>query len=126
MIANSELIKWLLEESEVTKYRISKATGIHQTTLSNLENGTSLIENLSFKNAIVLTKYAEMIKEEKKMLKVIYTDTTDNNKMYVVAVITTNHSMTIDQALELAGVNMDDWAHDQGWDGYDYESLTME
>ena len=34
--------------------------------------------------------------------------------------------MTIDQALELAGVNMDDWAHDQGWDGYDYESLTME
>jgi len=126
MKADSELIKWLLEESGVTKYRISKATGIHQTTLTKLETGIALIENLSFKNAIVLTKYAEMIKEEKKMLKVIYTDTTDNNKRYVVAVITTNHSMTIDQALELAGVNMDDWTKQQGWDDYDYESLTME
>ena len=61
MIANSELIKWLLEESGVTKYRISKATGIHQTTLTKLETGIALIENLSFKNAIVLTKYAEKI-----------------------------------------------------------------
>lgn len=126
MRADSELIKWLLEESEITKYRISKATGIHQTTLTKLENGIALIENLSFKNAIVLTKYAEMIKEEKKMLKVIYTDTTNNNKRYIVAVITTNHSMDIDQALELAGVNVDNWARQQGWDGYDYEALSME
>ncbi len=66
MIANSELIKWLLEESEVTKYQISKATGIHQTTLTNLENGTSLIENLSFKNAAALTEYALKIKVDKK------------------------------------------------------------
>ena len=77
MIANSELIKWLLEESEVTKYRISKATGIHQTTLTKLENGIALIKNLSFKNAAALTQFAENIKEEKGMrtLEIRY----DNN-----------------------------------------------
>jgi len=61
MKADSELIKWLLEESEITKYRISKATGIHQTTLTKLENGIALIENLTFKNAAALTEYAEKI-----------------------------------------------------------------
>lgn len=192
MKADSELIRWLLDQvnrEKITKYQISKITGVHQTTLTNLENGTSLIENLSFRAASSLTEYTEKIEEERKMektykewretlqelldegnpgssdcgevqvrkdfseyagldceitfekmleleenyekeqrnmLKIIYTDTTDNNKRYIVAEITTNHSMTIDQALELAGVNMDDWARQQGWDGYDYESLTME
>ena len=68
MKADQNLIAWLLTESGLSKYAISKATGIHQTTLANLEDGTSLIENLSFKNAAALTEYAELkIKEENKM-----------------------------------------------------------
>jgi len=67
MKADSSLILWLLEESGVTKYGISKATGIHITTLTNLTDGTSHIVNLSFKNAAALTEYAEKIKGEKAM-----------------------------------------------------------
>ena len=68
MNADLNLINWLMQESGLSKYSISKATGIHQTTLANLEDGTSLIENLSFKNAAALTEYAELkIKEENKM-----------------------------------------------------------
>ena len=72
MKANSELIRWLLDQvsqENITKYQISKITGVHQTTLTNLENGTSLIENLSFRAASSLTEYAEKIEEEKKMEK---------------------------------------------------------
>jgi hypothetical protein len=69
MKADSTLITWLLEESGSTKYSVSKATGIHQTTLANLEDGTSLIENLSFKNAAALTDYAELKMEEEGKMK---------------------------------------------------------
>lgn len=83
-----------------------------------------LDHEITFEEMLELEENYE--KEQRNMLKIIYTDTTDNNKRYTVAEVVTNHSMTIDQALELAGVNMDEWARQQGWDGYDYESLTME
>jgi hypothetical protein len=64
MKADSELIQWLLEQ-QITRYQISKSTGIHISTLSNLSDGKSLIENLSFKNAAALTDFAISIRNEK-------------------------------------------------------------
>ena len=61
-------IRWILNDSGLSRYQISKATGIHQTTLANLVEGKSLIENLSFKNAAALTSFAEKaLKENLKM-----------------------------------------------------------
>ena len=66
----AELIKiqWILNDSGLSRYQISKETGIHITTLTNLVEGKSLIENLSFKNAAALTSFAERaIKENLRM-----------------------------------------------------------
>jgi len=92
---------------------------IKQLKVYCIEKGTTITD-------LITECINKTIKEEKEMLKVIYTDASNNNKRYTVAEVVTNHSITIDQALELAGVNLDDWAHAQGWDGYDYESLSME
>ena len=43
----------------VTAYRISKATGIGDTTISRWVTGKTPIEKMSLENAIKLTKYAE-------------------------------------------------------------------
>ena len=68
MKADYLLVKWILNDSGLSRYQISKATGIHQTTLANLVEGKSLIENLSFKNAAALTSFAEKaLKENLRM-----------------------------------------------------------
>jgi hypothetical protein len=75
MKADKNLIEWLLNESDLSKYAISKATGIHITTLTNLSDGKSLIENLSFKNAAALTEYAEKIKKGREEMRTWERDT---------------------------------------------------
>ena len=68
MKADYLLVKWILNDSGLSRYQISKETGIHITTLTNLVEGKSLIENLSFKNAAALTSFAEKaIKENLRM-----------------------------------------------------------
>lgn len=62
--ADEQLIHWLLHESNVTRYRISKDTGITQSTLSRLYNGITNIERMRLGHAITLTMYAKQIKEE--------------------------------------------------------------
>lgn len=62
-------IKWILNDSGLSRYQISKATGIHQTTLANLVEEKSLIENLSFKNAAALTEYAEKIMKGREEMR---------------------------------------------------------
>jgi len=64
MYAELLKIKWILNDSGLSRYQIHKATGIHQTTLANLVEGKSLIENLSFKNAAALTSFAEKAMKE--------------------------------------------------------------
>lgn len=66
MRAESSLIEWLLEQP-ITKYHISKATGIHQTTLANIEDGKTSLEKLSFKTAAILTEYAERYMKEENI-----------------------------------------------------------
>lgn len=67
MKADSELIQWLLDQ-HISRYQISKNTGVTEMTLSRLTNEASKIENLPLKTAAALTEYAErIIKEEKAM-----------------------------------------------------------
>lgn len=40
--------------------------------------------------------------------------------------ILTNHSMSIDDALESLEIDMDEYAREQGWDGWEWESLRMD
>ena len=37
-----------------------------------------------------------------------------------------NHALTIDEALDLLDIDMDKYAAEQGWDGWDYEQLSLE
>ena len=50
----------------------------------------------------------------------------NNGDKIPITEVITNHSMSIDDALDLAGIDMDKWAEDQGWDDWDYEALEME
>lgn len=54
-IADLDKIKKLLETT--TAYRISKATGIGETTISRWRTGKTPVEKMSFENAIKLTQY---------------------------------------------------------------------
>ena len=56
-IADLDKIKKLLETT--TAYRISKATGIGETTISRWTTGKTPLEKMSFENAIKLTQYAK-------------------------------------------------------------------
>ena len=50
----------------------------------------------------------------------------DNENRILVAEVITNHSMNVDDVLQLAAINMDDFADKQGWDGWDFEALEMD
>lgn len=71
LLADEKLIRWLLDESGISRYRIWKDTGIPETTLSDLATGKTLIENMFFKKAAKLTEYAKIIKDggDTKMTK---------------------------------------------------------
>lgn len=44
----------------------------------------------------------------------------------VLGRILTNHGLTIDEALNLLDIDMDKYAEEQGWEGWDYEQLSLE
>ena len=48
----------------------------------------------------------------------------DNGNKILVAEVLTNHSMSVDDALEFA--DMDAFAKDNGFDSWDYEALETE
>lgn len=58
------------------------------------------------------------------MAKVLYV----HNEMdkEVLGEVLTNRSLTVEEALDLIGVDMDQHAEDNGWDGYDYNAITIE
>lgn len=49
----------------------------------------------------------------------------DDNTFEIIGDILTNHGMSTDGALDLLDVDMDVWADDQGWDGWDWEALQL-
>ena len=50
----------------------------------------------------------------------------NNGTPILLAEVTTNHSMSIDNILDLVGIDMDKWAEDQGWDNWDFDDLYIE
>lgn len=58
------------------------------------------------------------------MAKLVYVHS--ESDVEVIAEITTNQSISVEDALELSGVNMDNYADEKGWDGYDYNALKVQ
>ena len=55
-------------------------------------------------------------------MRVVYRDETGE---YEIGNITANHSMTTDEALSLLGIDLDEWADEQGWDGVDPNCVEL-
>ena len=49
----------------------------------------------------------------------------DDNVFEIIGGILSNHSMSVDDALELLDVDMDAWAEDKGWEGWEWEALAL-
>ena len=49
----------------------------------------------------------------------------DEDNIEVIDEFGGNMSLTIDQALDLVGVDMDEYAAERAWDGYDWDSLNI-
>lgn len=58
------------------------------------------------------------------MKQVIYTDKLTNESI-VLAEVSSNHSMTVWEALDAAGVDMDEYAAANDWEGWDAEAITL-
>ncbi|WP_064468305.1 HTH domain-containing protein [Lederbergia galactosidilytica] len=59
-----ESIKKLLESKEISNYKISKATGIAQTTLSDYASEKSKIGNMKLDHALKLYEFYLEYKDE--------------------------------------------------------------
>lgn len=62
--ADSELIRWLLHDSGISRYQISKEVGITEATLSRITHGETPMDRVSFGYAHKLTEYARKVKQE--------------------------------------------------------------
>lgn len=62
LTADSEMIQWLLFESGITRYKISKDTGVPDNTLADLATGKTKLERMKFLTAAKLTEYADAIR----------------------------------------------------------------
>ena len=56
-------------------------------------------------------------------MKIIYKD---ENERVVIGEIMTNKSMSVWEALEAANIDMDEFATERGWDGWDPLALELE
>lgn len=65
--ANEYEIRKLLFDSNISRYKISKETGIPQNTLSDIVNGKTDIKKMRLDNAAKLTEYAIKLKGASKM-----------------------------------------------------------
>lgn len=44
----------------------------------------------------------------------------------LLGVIMTNQSLTVDEALNILGIDMDEFAYKHGWDDWNWEELRLE
>lgn len=49
----------------------------------------------------------------------------DDAVFEIIGGILTNHSMSVDDAIDLLDIDMDAWAAERGWDGWDWEALEL-
>lgn len=96
----------------VTAYRISKATGISDTTISRWVTGKTPIEKMSLENAIKLTNYVEELEMENA--KQLLEEIKNNDVAYAIV----NEAGAVYCNLETSNI-MDIYGHD-GEDGHFY------
>lgn len=96
----------------VTAYRISKATGIGDTTISRWVTGKTPIEKMSLENAIKLTNYAEELEMENA--KQLLEEIKNNDVAYAIV----NEAGAVYCNCETSNI-MDIYGHD-GEDGHFY------
>lgn len=63
-VADSRLINWLLYESGISRYAISRDVDISESTLSRIVNGSTSIEHMRFGYAHKLTAYAKELQAD--------------------------------------------------------------
>lgn len=59
-------VQWLMHESGVTMYRVSKETGINPSQLSRIKSGEYELENLTIRNGLNLQTYARNLRKEEQ------------------------------------------------------------
>lgn len=62
--------------------------------------------------------YTKKTKERNMKLVIKYEDE-------VLGMVETNHGMSVWEALDLLGIDMDEYAADQGWNGWDTDQISM-
>lgn len=62
--ADSELIRWLLDDSGISRYRISKETGVSEGTLARIHSHEVELDSIRFGFAKVLTTYARSVRAQ--------------------------------------------------------------
>ena len=60
--------KELLKEKQITGYALSKNTGIPYTTINDLINGKTIIQNISLKHALLIADYLKVKIEDLAIL----------------------------------------------------------
>lgn len=66
MLADTELIEWLLFESGASTKELVAGTTIGASTIKDLKAKRAQINGMRLKNAIVLTEYAKALKQAQK------------------------------------------------------------
>jgi len=120
--ADEKLINWLMEDSGLSKYSISKATGIPQMTLSDIATGKTSIDNMTFYTASKLTFYAEEAQKNRKGLTVLYYN--DNGQYHKLYEMISDRPMSVDEILDFADLSMERIAEMLDFDDLDFECLT--
>lgn len=67
--ADSTLIHWLLHNSGLSRYRISKELNIAESTLSRIARGDTPMDKIQFGSASKLTDYAERVKHKQEVMR---------------------------------------------------------
>ena len=49
-----------------------------------------------------------------------------NGERIVLGEVLTNHSMSIEDVIDLLEIDMEQFAYDRGWDDWNYEALKLE
>ena len=56
-------------------------------------------------------------------MKLVYDE---SGERIVLGEVLTNHSMSIEDVIDLLEIDMEQFAYDRGWDDWNYEALKLE
>lgn len=124
---NMERVQWLLEDSDVTGYQISKQSGVSQTLIGKYRSDDYDLENMTIKTAKQLTKTANAIWNSK------ISDAADfvKNNYYMDGNLSMVEVMPVDEFKKTLVSDLNDIQHDKvdeqftTFDEYDIHELLQ-